>query len=96
LSWNGKGEKRTSIIIGLVIADSIGGRQLHTIPIYKIKTADDGELKIPGRFFNQLPLDRFEKIVFTFVRSYEGYRGSGANELLVSSQSIHSIIIDIP
>ena len=70
--------------------------QLQSIPVYKMKTPDDGELKIPGRYLNQLPLDRFEKIVFTFVRSYESYHGNGNNELLVSSQSIHSIVIEIP
>jgi hypothetical protein len=91
LNWNGRGEKRISVVVGLMRPG-----QLQSIPVYRLKTPDDGELRIPGRFFNQLPLDRFEKIVFTFVRSYEGYRGSGANELLVSSQSIHSIVIDIP
>ena len=91
LNWNGRGEKRVFVIIGLMRSG-----QLQSIPVYKMKTPDDGELKIPSRYLNQLPLDRFEKIVFTFVRSYEGYRGSGNNELLVSSQSIHSIVIDIP
>jgi len=91
LNWNAKGEKRVFVIIGLLRPG-----QLQSIPVYKMKTPDDGELKIPSRYLNQLPLDRFEKIVFTFVRSYEGYRGSGNNELLVSSQSIHSIVIDIP
>jgi hypothetical protein len=91
LSWNGKGEKRISVVVGLMRPG-----QLQSIPVYGMKTPDDGELRIPGRYLNQLPLDRFNKIVFTFVRSYEGYRGSGVNELLVSSQSIHSIVIDIP
>jgi len=91
LNWNGRGEKRVFLIIGLLRPG-----QSQSIPVYKMKTPDDGELRIPGRYLNQLPLDRFEKIVFTFVRSFEGYRGSGNNELLVSSQSIHSIVIDIP
>ncbi|MDZ7625417.1 MAG: hypothetical protein U5J96_13370 [Ignavibacteriaceae bacterium] len=91
LNWNGKGEKRISVVVGLMRQG-----QLQSIPVYRMKTPDDGELRIPGRYLNQLPLDRFEKIVFTFIRSYEGYRGSGVNELLVSSQSIHSIVIDIP
>jgi hypothetical protein len=91
LNWNSGGIKRVSIIIGLIKPG-----QRSSIPIYRMKTADDGELKIPERYLNQLPLENFEKIVFTFVRSYEGYRGSGNNELLVSSQSIHSIVIDIP
>jgi len=91
LNWNGRGVKRVSVIIGLLRPG-----QLQSVPVYKMKTADDGELRIPGRYLNQLPLDRFEKIVFTFVRSYESYHGNGNNELLVSSQSIHSIVIDIP
>jgi len=91
LNWNGRGEKRISVIIGVMRPN-----EKLSIPIYGMKTADDGELRIPGRYLNQLPLDRFEKIVFTFVRSYEGYRGNGENELFVSSQSIHSIVIDIP
>ncbi len=70
--------------------------QISSIPVYRMKTKDDGELKIPGRYLNQLPLENFEKIVFTFVRSYEGYHDNGNNELLVSSQSIHSIVIEIP
>jgi hypothetical protein len=91
LNWNGMGEKRISVVVGLIRPG-----QLQSIPVYKMKTPDDGELKIPGRYINQLPLDRFEKIVFTFIRSFEGYHENGNNDLLVSSQSIHSIVIDIP
>ena len=91
LSWNSIGEKRISIIIGVKRQN-----EKLSIPIYRMKTADDGQLRIPGRYLNQLPLENFEKIVFTFIRSYEGYHGNGNNELLVSSQSIHSIVIDIP
>jgi hypothetical protein len=91
LSWNPIGNKRVTIIIGLMRPN-----QTLSIPIYRMRTGDDGELRIPGRYLNQLPLQNFEKIVFTFIRSYEGYQGNGENELLVSSQSIHSIVIDIP
>ena len=91
LKWNPAGIKKVSIVVGLIRAD-----QKSSIPIYRMKTKDDGELIIPERYFNQLPLDRFEKIVFTFVRSYESYHGSGNSELLVSSQSMHSIVIEIP
>lgn len=91
LSWNGIGIKRVTLIIGLMRPN-----QKTSIPIYRIKTADDGELRIPGRYLNQLPLQNFEKIVFTFIRSYENYNGNGNSVLFVSSQSIHSIVIDIP
>lgn len=91
LRWNPSSTERISIIVGLIRPN-----QLSSIPVYRMKTADDGELRIPGRYLNQLPLERFEKVVFTFIRSFEGYHTNGNNDLLVSSQSIHSIVIDIP
>ena len=91
LNWNSGETKRISVIIGLVRPG-----QLSSIPLYRFKTADDGEMKIPSRLLNQIPLDGFEKIVFTFIRSFESYHGNGNNELLVSAQSIHSIVIEIP
>jgi hypothetical protein len=91
LNWNTGETKKISIIIGLIRAG-----QLSSIPLYRFRTADDGEMKIPSRLLNQIPLDRFEKIVFTFIRSYESYQGNGNNKLLVSSQSIHSLVIEIP
>ena len=91
LRWNPSSSSRISIIVGLIRPN-----QLSSIPVYRMKTPDDGELRIPARYLNQLPLERFEKIVFTFVRSYEGYHTNGNNNLLASSQSIHSIVIDIP
>ena len=91
LNWNSGNTKKITVIVGLIRPN-----QISSVPIYKFRTADDGEMRIPGRLLNQLPLDGFQKIVFTFIRSYETYQGAGNNELLVSSQSIHSIVIDIP
>jgi len=91
LQWNAKNERKISVIIGV-----IRHGMLSSIPVYRFRTGDDGEAKIPGRLLNELPLDNFEKIVVTFVRSYEEYHDNGTNNLLVSSQSIHSIVIDIP
>jgi len=91
LNWNTDGIGKVSIIIGLIRPN-----QITSIPVYRFRTRDDGEIRIPARLINQLPLYRFEKIVFTFVRSYEGYHDYGDNDLLVSSQSIHSIVIEIP
>jgi hypothetical protein len=91
LNWNPAGAGKISIIIGLIRAN-----QISSVPVYRFKTADDGEIRIPGRLINQLPLAGFDKIVFTFIRSYEDYHDLGNNNLLVSSQSIHSIVIEIP
>jgi hypothetical protein len=91
LEWNGKGHRRISVIVSVIKQG-----QFNSIPIYKIRTGDDGRLRIPKRFFSELPLGELERIVFTFVRSFEKLHRSGNNELFVSSQSIHSIVIDIP
>jgi len=91
LEWNGLGHRKITLIIGVKRKNSI-----HTVPIYKIRTRDDGEVIVPKRFFSELPLHNFDKLVITFIRSYEGLEESGVNKLLVSAQSIHSIVIDIP
>ena len=91
LQWNAMHERKISVIVGLIHK----GQRL-SIPVYRFRTWDDGEVIIPGRLLNELPLENFEKIVITFIRSYEGHHVNGSNDLLVSSQSIHSIVIDIP
>jgi hypothetical protein len=91
LEWNGKGFNRISMIVGVIKKG-----QINSIPIYRIRTRDDGRLRIPKRLFSELPFGDLEKIVFTFVRSIEKLHRNGTNELFVSSQSIHSIVIDIP
>jgi hypothetical protein len=91
LEWNGLGHRKITLIIGVKRKNSI-----LTVPIYKIRTGDDGEVIVPKRFFSELPLHNFDKLVITFIRSYEGLEETGANKLLVSTQSIHSIVIDIP
>lgn len=91
LNWNPTRRGRISVIIGVMRPN-----QLTSIPVYKIRTRDNGQLRFPGRYLNQLPLEKFDRIVFTFVRSNEAFHGSGNNELLTSAQSIHSIVIEIP
>ncbi|HEY7750982.1 MAG TPA: hypothetical protein VH917_01730, partial [Ignavibacteriaceae bacterium] len=54
------------------------------------------KLFIPKRFFSEIPFQNFRKLVFTFIRSYEKVESNGENSLLISSQNIHSILIDIP
>lgn len=91
LRWNTKNERKISIILGLTKQG-----QNSSVPVYRFRTRDDGQVFIPQRLLNVLPLENFEKIVVTFIRSYEGYHENGNNDLFVSSQSIHSIFIDIP
>jgi hypothetical protein len=91
LEWNGLGSGKITLIIGLKRQNSF-----YSVPVYKIRTRDDGEVIVPKRFFSELPLQNFHKLVITFIRSYEGLHETETNKLLVSSQSIHSVVIDIP
>ena len=90
LSWNALHDKRVTIVLGVIKHGHI-----FAIPVYRIRTKDDGNLVVPKQFLNELPLERFSKLVFTFIRSLENYKDDGNNRLLVSAQSIHSIVIDI-
>ncbi len=91
LSWNALHDKRVTIVLGVIKHE-----RAFAIPVYRIRTNDDGNLVVPKQFLNELPLERFSKLVFTFIRSLENYKEDGNNRLLVSAQSIHSIVIDIP
>ena len=91
LHWNAGQNARVLLIIGLIEQG-----HLFSIPVYKIRTADDGEFIVPGRLINKLPLNRFAKIVFTLVRAEEKLDGKQDNLLFISAQSIHSIVLDIP
>ncbi|MBT8386913.1 MAG: hypothetical protein KJO12_05830, partial [Ignavibacteria bacterium] len=90
LSWNALHNKRVTLILGVIKHGHI-----VSIPVYRIRTTDDGNLVVPKQFLNELPLERFSKLVFTFIRSVESFKGDVNNRLLVSAQSIHSIVIDI-
>jgi len=91
LQWNPVGQKRITVIIGLMRPN-----QVSSIPLYRLRIKDNGQLIFPGRYLNQLPLENFEKIIFTFVRSNESFHEEGNTQLLFSAQSIHSIVIEIP
>jgi hypothetical protein len=91
LNWNGNSNNNFYIIIGgIKITD------LKTFPLYKIKTMDDGKLIIPNSLIASIPPNRFNKLSVTFVRRYVSTHKNNDNNLYVSSQSIHTLIVDMP
>jgi hypothetical protein len=91
LHWNRGNTPDISIIIGARVRN-----RDRVIPLYRIRTKDDGELLIPTRFIKEIPLQNFDRVVFTFIRRFEStHRDDGGNDLLVSSQSIHSIVVNL-
>jgi hypothetical protein len=91
LSWNGESVNKFYIIIGGV---KITNQQVF--PLYKIKTKDDGKLNIPKSLLDNIPENRFNKISITFVRRYDKIVPGANNDIYVSSQSIHTVIVDLP
>ena len=91
VSWNSAFVDSFSIIIG-------GVRTLNqkVFPFYKIKTKDDGKLIISSSLLKNIPRDRFDKITITLVRKYDKLTSLQNSDLYVVSQSIHTIIVDIP
>ena len=90
LKWNKGNTETVTIIIGARIRN-----RDNVMPLYKVRTMDDGRLVIPARFINQIPVQQFDKIVFSFVRRFERTHDNANNDLRVSSQSIHSIVVNI-
>ncbi len=75
----------------------VATKQGSTFPLFKIRTLDKGKLIIPPKLLNDIPAAQFNKFVFTFVRRIRIIRNNPHGQaLFVFSQSIHSIIIDIP
>jgi len=91
LEWNNSQNTKLELILG----GQVRGKET-VIPLFKLKIKDDGHLIIPPKLLNEIPFARFDKIVFTFVRKYEKHHTEGDNDLFVLSQSIHSLVIDIP
>jgi hypothetical protein len=91
LQWNRSNTETIAIIIGARLRDR------HIVmPLYKVRTMDDGRLVVPARFINQIPVQQFDKIVFTFIRRFENTFDNTDGNLRVSSQSIHSIVVNLP
>ncbi len=91
LLWNKSNQKQIEVILGVIPKG-----QLLAIPLYKMEVSDNGRLIIPAKLLNSIPPGKYDKIVFTFVRKYDKQITEKGNDLYVLSQSIHSIIIDIP
>ncbi len=91
LHWTRGNTHDITIVIGARLRDK------HIImPLYRVKTRDDGRLLIPPRFINEIPFQHFDRIVFTFIRRFENTIDTNSGDLRVSSQSIHSIIVNLP
>lgn len=91
LEWNEANSPFFSIIIGA------GKRNSRDVfPIYRIKTSDDGRLIIPSKLLMDLSRDKFDRLSFTFIRSFDNRENLNEHNVFVSSQSIHTIYVALP
>jgi hypothetical protein len=91
INWNGESVNNFHLILG-----GIKTANNKTFPFYRIKTKDDGRLVIPNYLLKNIPRDRFNKFAISLVRKYDSVSNLNSNELYVVSQSIHTIVVDIP
>jgi hypothetical protein len=91
LRWNAEHFDNFEIILG---ASEKGKESIF--PLFRIKTKDDGNLEIPAELLNRIPIDRFDRLVFSLIRRIEYSQVSSENNLYVLSQSIHSLVVVIP
>lgn len=91
LNWNSEMAENFSIVIG-----GIRNSNLQNFPFYRIRTKDDGSFIIPFSLLKNIPRDRFNKITISFVRKYDNLAQLQDNDVYVSSQSIHTIIVELP
>ncbi len=92
VDWNKVNPKDSiDLIIG---AENLKG---STFPLFKIRTFDRGKLIIPPKLLNTVPKASFNKLVFTLVRRIRtNHKEQNGFDLVILSQSIHSIILNIP
>ncbi len=94
LKWeNIHPETQIEIIIGGVKF----GRQ-NRMPLLKLRTRDDGEVRIPPRILKSIPFDNFSHMIVTVIRKNELKINSpiNNNKTLISTQVIHNLIFDVP
>lgn len=91
LEWNGANSPNFSIIIGARKRNS-----QDVFPIYRIKTSDDGRLIIPSKLLMDISRDRFDRLSFTFIRSFDNRENLNGHNVFISSQSIHTIYLELP
>lgn len=92
LNWNAGRSGKIEIILGGIPKGKKG-----VFPLLKFRTKDNGFLRIPSRYIEPIPFDRFDKIVLTFIRKFEKKitNNNSLNDNFIAAQSIHNIIFEV-
>ena len=91
LTWN-EAIAPIEIIIGGLLKD-----RNETFPLFRLRTRDDGHLRIPGNLLRKIPFDHFSQLVITFIRRYNtNITGNSINDNFVTANSIHNVRLPVP
>ncbi len=81
--------------IQIIISGKLKGKD-NSIPLFKLKTRDDGAFIIPEKILDAIPPNIFNKLIITLIRQYDKTVTFRLNTLTVLSQSIHSLVVESP
>jgi len=103
VSQNGKGEKVLLLTWNKASKDSVeiivGGKlknEKTATAFFKFHVKDNGQVIIPRGVMAAIPRDRFDRLVFSFVRKAVSRQMKSSLEFFTIIQNTHSIIIDYP
>lgn len=93
LKWNKSGQDSIDIILGGIVKGT-----KETFPYYSVRILDNGKFKFPSSLLKNFPFNKFDKLVFTFIRKKikEVESSSILGNSYIAAQSIHNIQVDIP
>lgn len=91
LTWNKAGKDSVEIIVGGILKE-----EKAATAFFKFHVKDDGKVKIPPGVISAIPRDRFDRLVFSFVRKAVSRQVKSSLEFFTVIQNTHSIIIDYP
>lgn len=92
LEWNGLNKDKIQIVIGAYTKTLIP----ILIPLYRLKTIDDGSLLIPDNLIESIPKDKFGRLAFIFMRQNNGIINFNGDQIFYLTQSTNTHIINIP
>ncbi|MFA6978504.1 MAG: hypothetical protein WC209_04185 [Ignavibacteriaceae bacterium] len=91
LTWNKASKDSVEIIVGGIMKN-----ERAATAFFKFHVKDNGQVKIPRGVMSAIPRDRFDRLVFTFVRKAVLRQMKSSLEFFTVIQNTHSIIIDYP
>lgn len=95
VKWNTSGQDSIDIILGGIVKGT-----KETFPYYTVRIPDNGagQFTFPFSYFKNFPFNKFDKLVFTFIRKKIKVVDSSSilGDSYIAAQSIHNIQVDIP